>query len=231
MKKGIKGIYLIERIEAEPCEKRYYVGQAIDIFSRLNQHCTQNNPGIDNAIAEFGADKFSFRVLEIVNHAEDLNACETKWINHYKDQYSDERMYNIAQTANSRTSIDPLIKAKIKELFEEDLGRSIYAIAEYFDISHEEVIKIRRPFLSKHGLIWKGKIVYKSTGLEPSNWRGGLITEKMAKEVDSILSIKGNTEKDIRFVSQSDLKIYLDSRDSYQYASEITNTVCSLYQK
>lgn len=27
MKKGIKGIYLIERIETFPCEKKYYVGQ------------------------------------------------------------------------------------------------------------------------------------------------------------------------------------------------------------
>jgi predicted GIY-YIG superfamily endonuclease len=43
MKKGIKGIYLIERIETFPCEKKYYVGQAIDIFRRLNDHCTQNN--------------------------------------------------------------------------------------------------------------------------------------------------------------------------------------------
>ena len=106
MKKGIKGIYLIERIETFPCEKKYYVGQAIDIFRRLNDHCTQNNPGIDNAISELGSDKFSFRILEIVHHAEDLDTCESKWINYYKELYGDEQMYNIAQTTNSRTTID-----------------------------------------------------------------------------------------------------------------------------
>lgn len=224
MKKGIKGIYLIERIETFPCEKKYYVGQAIDIFRRLNDHCTQNNPGIDNAISELGSDKFSFRILEIVHHAEDLDTCESKWINYYKELYGDEQMYNIAQTTNSRTTIDSQIKAQIKKLFEEELGRSIYAIAEYFDISHEDVIKIRKPLLSKHGLTWKkGKIVNKLTELEPNNWKGGLITKKMAKDVDSILAIKGNTEKDIRFISQSDLTLYLDSKEVYEFASEIKN--------
>lgn len=45
----------------------------------------------------------------------------------------------------------------------------------------------------------------------------------MAKDVDSILAIKGNTEKDIRFISQSDLKLYLDSKEVYEFASEIKN--------
>ena len=224
MKNEIKGIYLIERIGALSGEKKYYVGQALDVFSRLNQHCTQKNPGIDNAILEFGPKEFSFRILEIVNCAEDLDARESKWIKKNKKLYGDEQMYNIAQTHNARTTINPQIKSKIKDLFEDDLGRSIYAIAEYFDISYEDVIKIRRPLLSKQGLVWKkGKIVNKVTGLEPNNWRGGLITEKMARDIDSILSIKGNTKKDIRFVSQSDLKIYLDSYERYKYAPEIDN--------
>ena len=51
MKKKIKGIYLIERIDMQQGETRkYYVGQSVDIFTRLNQHCSENNNGIDEAI-------------------------------------------------------------------------------------------------------------------------------------------------------------------------------------
>ena len=89
MEKAIKGIYLIERIDSSPeNEKRkYYVGRACDIFRRLNQHCTEKNPGIDSAISELGADKFSFKILEEVGRAKDLDACEKKWIKHYKKQW------------------------------------------------------------------------------------------------------------------------------------------------
>lgn len=90
-------------------------------FRRLNDHCTQNNPGIDNAISELGSDKFSFRILEIVHHAEDLDTCESKWINYYKELYGDEQMYNIAQTTNSRTTIDSQIKAQIKNYLKRNL--------------------------------------------------------------------------------------------------------------
>lgn len=218
----IKGIYLIERIEASYNEKKYYVGQANDIFNRLNQHCTQRNPGIDNAIAELGSDKFSFRILEIVKRTKDLNACETEWINKYKKLYGDEQMYNIAQTTNVRTTINPQIKAKIKKLLEEDLGRSIYAIAEHFDMSYKDVIDIRKPLLKKHGLIWKdGRIINKITGEEPNNWRGYQFTEVLANRVRTILGTPDYSEKDVRFVSQSDLEIFLKSGDNYCYAPEI----------
>lgn len=218
----IKGIYLIERIESDSNEKKYYVGQAIDIFNRLNQHCTQKNPGIDNAIAELGSDKFSFRILEIVKRARDLDACETKWINRYKEQYGDELMYNIAQTKNARKTINPQIRAKIKTLFEEDLGRSIYAIAEHFNIPYDDVIKIRKPLLSKNDLKWiKGKIVDTKTGKEPNDWRGYQFTEELANRIKTILDTPGCSKQDVRLVSQSDLDIFLNQGDNYCYAPEI----------
>lgn len=219
----IKGIYLIERIESNSNEtKKYYIGQALDIFSRLNQHCTQKNPGIDKAISELGSDKFSFRILEVVKHAKDLNTCETKWIEYYKKLYGDKQMYNIAQTTNARTMIDSQIKAKIKRLFKEDLGRSIYAISEYFHISYEDVIKIRKPLLSKKGLKWKnGKIIDKATGQEPENWRGYQFTKKIADKINEELNKLDCSNEDIRFVSKSDLDIFLNSGNNYNYALEI----------
>ena len=66
MKKEIKGIYLIERIETVSDEtKKYYIGQALDIFNRFNQHCTEIHPGIDAAITKLGSDKFSFRIIAV----------------------------------------------------------------------------------------------------------------------------------------------------------------------
>lgn len=225
MKKEVKGIYLIERIvHLEKETRKYYVGQALDIFNRLNQHCSEKNPGIDEAISELGADGFSFRILEIVHRAKDLNACETKWINHYKEQYGDEALYNIAQTTNARNIIDSQIKKKIISLFNEDIGRSIYAIAECFNVSYEDVLKIRRPLLENHGLKWdrsRQTIINKSTGEEPENWRGYQLTEELAKKVRAELEDPNKSERDIPFVSKSDLAIFLNAGDEYQFAPEI----------
>ena len=56
----------------------------------------------------------------------------------YREKYGDEQMYNIAQTKKVRKQIDPQIKKKIKVLFEEDIARSIYAIAECYNIPYKE---------------------------------------------------------------------------------------------
>lgn len=200
MKKGIKGIYLIERIVDFPNEvKKYYIGQALNIFDRLNQHCDNNSAGIDEAILRLGVDKFSFRTLEVVKYKKDLDKCESKWINHFRQEYGDEYMYNIAQTSNARTrrfNISQAIRKQIEDLFNEDLGRSIYAIAECFNVSFEDVISIRKPLLEEKGLIWKkGKIIDRETGKEPENWRGYQFTKKLADRIDEDLTCPQNTTK------------------------------------
>lgn len=226
MKKEIKGIYLIERIVDFPNEvKKYYIGQALNIFDRLNQHCNNNSAGIDEAILRLGVDKFSFRILEVVKYKRNLDECESKWINYFKQEYGDKYMYNIAQTSNARTrrsNISQAMKKQIEDLFNEDLGRSIYAIAECFNVSFEDVISIRKPLLKKRGLKWEnGKIIDRKTGQEIENWRGYQFTQKLANKIDEDLKCPKKTAKDIRYVSSSDLKIYQNTRDSYEYAPSI----------
>ncbi len=225
-KDEIRGIYLIERREVSNEDPRkYYVGQALDIFKRLNQHCFVSNPGIDNAIRKYGVDKFSFRVLEIVKDKKDLNSCETKWINVYKDMYGEKSLYNIAQTSNPRTRIDSQVKQEIKALFKEDIGRSIYSRAEYFNISYDKIIEIRKPLLKEKGLKWiRGKIVDIHTKPEPENWRGYQFTKELADKILNELKKDGKSEKDIRYVSYSDLHIFLDTLDSYEYAPPLLKT-------
>lgn len=234
MEKAIKGIYLIERIgELSENEKRYYVGQARDIFKRLNQHCTEKNPGIDNAISALGTDKFSFQILEKVERVKDLDVCEKKWIEHYKNLYGDGQMYNISQTTNARNGIDVEIRKKIKELFMKDIGQSIYAIAEHFDVPYEDVIKIRKPLLRERGLKWeniKKKIIDVKTDAEAENWRGGVLTLKLADRVNKILEEPGKTIEDVprELISRSDLEIFMKSIKSgeeYNYAPPIDNNI------
>lgn len=221
-KDEIKGIYLIERIKtSDDDHKKYYIGQALDIFKRLNQHCTVNNPGVDEAILKYGPDNFSFRILEIVKSQKNLNACESKWIETYREKYGDSALYNISQTNNPRYRIDPALKREVVSLFREDIGQSIYAIAEHYNISYDKIIDIRKPILKENNLKWyRGKIINMSTKEEPENWRGYQLTRELGKRILKELN-EGKSEQDIRYVSTTDLRIFLNSKDKYIFAPAI----------
>jgi len=129
--KDIKGIYLIERIsiDGKKDDPIYYVGQSVGIFNRWRQHCNGTEQKIDRAIKSFGYINFSFLILEVVSKTKDLNARETYWINKFKEK-GENKMFNISQTTNTNPHlIDTSIKQEIKSLFEEEIGRSIYAIS------------------------------------------------------------------------------------------------------
>ena len=221
-KDEIKGIYLIERIKISDNDpKKYYIGQALDIFKRLNQHCAVKNPGIDEALLKYGPDSFLFRILEVVKSQKDLDACESKWIDAYRAEYGDRSLYNISQTSNSRTRINPAVKQEIISLFKTDIGQSIYAIAEYYDISFDKIIEIRKPILKENNLKWsQGKIINMSTKNEPANWRGYQFTRKLGDRITKELE-EGKSEQDIRYVSTTDLQIFLHSKDKYIFAPPI----------
>lgn len=221
-KDEIKGIYLIERIQiSDDDPKRYYIGQALDIFKRLNQHCTVKNPGIDEALWKYGPDSFTFRILEIVKAQKDLNARESKWIEAYRVKYGDQSLYNVSQTNNPRSIIDSAIRQEIISLFKKDIGQSIYAIAEYYNISFDKIIDIRKPLLKENNLKWsRGKIINITTKNEPSNWRGYQFTRKLGNRIMKELE-EGKSEQDIRYVSTTDLQIFLHSKDKYIFAPSI----------
>lgn len=221
-KDEIKGIYLIERIQiSDDDPKKYYIGQALDIFKRLNQHCAVKNPGIDEALWKYGPDSFLFRILEIVKSQKDLDARESKWIKAYRAEYGDRSLYNISQTSNPRTRINSAVKQEIISLFKTDIGQSIYAIAEYYDISFDKIIEIRKPILKENNLKWsQGKIINMSTKNEPANWRGYQFTRKLGDRITKELE-EGKSEQDIRYVSTTDLQIFLHSKDKYIFAPPI----------
>lgn len=220
----IRGIYLIEKIVNDNCcEPLFYIGQSEDIFERLNQHCSNNKQRIDKEIRENGIENFRFQILEVVHNIKELKGCETKWINYYKEKYGENMMYNISETSNTNPydKVSREIKSKIKELFKEDLGQSIYAISDYFKTPWSEVVKIRKPLLKEKGYSYdrkSGMIVDELTGEEAKNWRGAFFTKSLA---DRILN-----EKDcdsIKYVSKTDLNLFLNSykNGDYEYAPEL----------
>ena len=159
--KLIKGIYLIERKSESPDnEPLYYVGQATNIFDRWRQHCDGNQQHIDISIQKYGCTQFVFSILEKVSKSAELNNCEVRWIDNYKTKYGENKMYNISQTKNVNPfKIDRKLENEIIQLFNDDIGRSIYAIAENYNIKWEDVREIRKPLLIKHGLEYDKRII------------------------------------------------------------------------
>ena len=152
-KKNVKGIYLIEYLNGKEGERTFYVGLARDIFSRWKDHCNSNQQFIDKSLQKYGYENFCFKILEQVSKESELKANETKWINIYKKKYGEERMFNISETTNTNPyQIDYDIKDRIKQVFEHEIGRSIYAIAEKYEVGFKDVIEIRKPFLKKRNL-------------------------------------------------------------------------------
>lgn len=87
------GIYLITNL----LDNKLYVGQSIDLHTRLTNHCkaalgisTIAHQTVHDAMAKDGLENFAFRVLEKCPK-EELNDKEKKWINVYA---SDKYGYN-----------------------------------------------------------------------------------------------------------------------------------------
>jgi len=227
--KLIKGIYLIKRKDQKDQDKpHYYIGQSVDIFKRWNQHCDENSQFIDKAIQEYGFTEFEFSIIEEVSNESELNEREKYWINFYKKKVGESQLYNISETKNANPHVlNAVTKNEIKKLFIDDIGRSIYAISEKYSIAWEEVMKIRKPLLTKYGLKYDTRlknIVFKETGTIPENWRGRNMTKSIS---DKILALKkvDKGRKDIANecnISTTDLDYFIEEYEekglSYDYA-------------
>jgi len=229
--KDIKGVYLIERINIDnnKVEPLYYVGKSVGVFNRWKQHCNGNEQHIDKTIKEIGYSNFAFSILEVVSKTKDLDNCETKWINNYKAK-GECLMYNISQTNNVNPHlIDAKTKEEIKKLFESEIGRSIYAIAEKYKISFNNVIEIRKPLLKKQGLKYDMRLknIVNTDGKHPENWKGNHITKNM---YDKILELRRQEidNDDISYecnISTTDLKIFFNEyekmKDKYHFSETL----------
>lgn len=229
----VKGIYLIERIADDQDENspHYYVGKAVDLFKRWAQHCNENEQYIDKSIKKYGYTMFVFRILEKVSKESELNICETKWINHYKNKYGERQMYNLSQTQNENPHKLPKnIKSEIIQLFNEDIGRSIYAIAEKYEINWEDVMRIRKPLLKQKGLKYNTKIkniVYVDSDETPKNWSGNKMTKSLSNKI-LLHNTKEVDNRDIAAkcnISITDLEYFYEEYNKndkqYNFADEI----------
>jgi len=233
--RNIKGIYLIQRVNVQENKEEplYYVGLAVDIFDRWKQHCNGNKQHIDKSIQKNGCLNFIFKILEEVTKEIDLKGCETKWINFYKENFSEKLMFNINETSNINPhKIDTNIKTEIKKLFEEEIGRSIYAISEKYNLKWKDITSIRKPLLKRYGLTYDNvaKKIVDANGQTPDNWKGDRITKSLSEK---ILSLKKQNKKDDRDIANecnlsiTDLKqFFVDyeiNKNTYDFADTINN--------
>ena len=229
--RDIKGIYLIERNNKniDDSSPVYYVGKSVGIFNRWRQHCVGTEQNIDRAINEFGSTSFTFSILEVVTKTKDLNEKETFLINKFKEKGEDQ-LFNISQTTNSNPYlIDNVTKNEIKELFQEDIGRSIYAIAEKYKIDFRDVVKLRKPLLMAKGLKYDSKLknIVDSSGQFPSNWKGDVVTRSLGNKILELVKQDLDLE-DISYecnISIVDLKKFIteyNNDETYDFANQLT---------
>jgi group I intron endonuclease len=232
----IKGIYLIERI-TDACngESVYYIGQARDIFARLNSHFTTPvGTRIDAAIGKYGASAFSFRILETVSKEQERNKKEREYIKRYIEKYGEAALYNVQTGGKSghnainieAKKLDALLRQRIKNVFLTDISYSCNLIAEYFNVPEILVIKIRMPILKEKGIVYNKKlcrVVYVDTVEPITPWHGGILTRK---QLDIFNSSKDEMDEDelvkAMNTTKSDLKEFKQEySDSYLPAEEV----------
>lgn len=235
----VKGIYLIERISGPEDGPKFYIGQASDIFARLNQHSTLlsgDGQAIDVAIKELTPMAFRFQVVEIVDKQEDRDTRERHWIAQHISDHGAARLYN-QQTGGKRGSKsldDPSAARKknlreaVRGLFKEEIGYSVYLAAEHFGIGADVVISWRKLELEKQGLKFDAKsrsIVVVSTGRPIGNWAGGVLTEQQVGIYKSLRDKPMMSDSELREamrVMSSDLRSFKEEySEGYLVAEEV----------
>jgi hypothetical protein len=226
----IKGIYLIERIrkEGDNSEPFLYVGQAKNIFERMAQHFTEHGQFIDASIQKAGCEHFQFRIREVVKDQTNRDVREKYWIDFYTKQYGESALYNNESGGKQgktrinleRNKIVAETEKEIRLLFEQETGRSIYAIAEKYDLLWNEVTELRKPLLKKKGLKWKKEVgIVNSDGNTPDGWNGGRLTEK---QYHGILYLK-NTGEDNDTICE-ELNISISDLTAFDIELQTTGT-------
>lgn len=99
---------------------KLYIGSAKDLHIRLTEHINnkKSNIALQNAIAKYGLNKFSFGVLEffIYNNKLVSDKLLTDLETHYIEKYCFYNLYNFMRTATSPLGYRHTDVAKLKML-------------------------------------------------------------------------------------------------------------------
>lgn len=133
------------------------------------------------------------------------------------------------QINTDRQKIDNDIKKKIIKIFEQDIGYSVYLIAEHFDIDGLTVINIRKIILKRNELEYNNSIkhvVYINTGKIPDNWRGGILTKKQVNLYKKNSNMELEELANLMNISKTDLKVFKQEYNPQKYvvAEKCCNT-------
>lgn len=111
----VSGIYKIESNDG-----KIYVGSAVNIQSRWKQHINHLNANkhhsvyLQRAWNKYGAEYFTFSILQVVEDKAHLLQYEQLWLNEIFESYNRADIYNISATAGSRLGTKQSLEAKAK---------------------------------------------------------------------------------------------------------------------
>lgn len=237
MYERVKGIYLIERTTGPDDGPRFYVGQASDLFARLNQHSTLrfgDGQAIDRAIKELTPTAFRFHVLEIVAKHEDRDHREQHWIQQYIKVHGEGGLYN-RQTGGKRggkaivttsATREKILRAAVRGLFSEEIGYSVYLAAEHFGVGTDVVVDWRKSELTKRGLKFDSasrRMVVASTSVPVENWTGGILTQQQVDVYDEMSDVLATSELMEKMqITRADLRNFEEAYSTdYRVAEEV----------
>lgn len=155
----IKGIY----IATNKVNGKSYIGQSLNIESRINEHLYRYNMPSSNsynslfyrAMRKYGRDSFQFSILESSDgfDREALNDLEIFYVNHYNSFHAGYNMnYGGEYTSGTKTFIEKDI-LEIKSLLSKG-SDSLTSIAEKYSCSVSLVSMIN------NGLVWRSAGAY-----------------------------------------------------------------------
>ena len=142
-----------------------YVGSAVDWDKRQREHrrkLTQNihpNNFLQNAWNKYGAESFTFEIIEELDNVQNLLHVEQKWI----DAFEGKR-YNICPTAGSS------LGTKQSQATKDKRSASLKGRSRIFTEEHKANLAIsnrkpRKPLTEEH----KAKVAASNTGLKRSD--------------------------------------------------------------
>lgn len=103
-KGAICGIYLIEN----NITKVKYIGQSVDCWRRINEHCNRDKLLIDQAIHFYGIENFNFTIIK---------RCKKKMLNFWENYY----IYKYDTYKNGyNNKVNEKLQEKFKKLYEEN---------------------------------------------------------------------------------------------------------------
>ena len=168
----IPGVY-----EIVDQHKRCYIGSSVDVYKRWSQHRRSLEDGkhhswrLQRAWNRYGADAFTFRLLQVVENESDLLAAEQYFLDTFRPCFNicdvaGRPQWGEEAKARARTrALDRQLMAEIREHADIEAAYELCCVV----YSELDAARTHRPEHVEQGVVdaWRGMCVRASRGLDP----------------------------------------------------------------